>query len=107
MGLRLPLLALGIVIHLPVALMFFGQFLMLTFEQSFFVGLAATAGSPLLLAAGLAKSSARVFVKTGRLLRIADWDCDPSIGGGWGLRVHRRNVLEREEIHPECQATVP
>jgi len=78
-ALRLPLLALGIVIHLPVALMFFGQFLMLAFEQSFFVGLAATAGSPLLLAAGLAKSSARVFVKTGRLLRIADWDCDPSM----------------------------
>jgi hypothetical protein len=78
-SLRLPLLALGIVIHLPVALMFFGQFLMLAFENSFFVGLAATAGSPLLLAAGLAKSSARVFVKTGRLLRIADWDCDPSM----------------------------
>jgi hypothetical protein len=78
-ALRLPLMALGIVIHLPMAFVFFGQLLMLAFEKSFFVGLAATAGSPLLLAAGLAKTSARVFVKAGRLLRIADWDCDPSM----------------------------
>ena len=63
-ALRLPLMAVGIVIHLPLTFVFFGQLLMLAFEKSFFVSLASTAGSPLLLT--------RDFVKTGRLLRIAD-----------------------------------
>lgn len=76
---RVPLMIIGIVLHTPFAIKTAFDLWMLAFEHSFFVGLAATAGTPVLLAAGLAKTSAHVFVKVGRLLRIADWDCDPSL----------------------------
>ena len=51
-------------LELEFAFVFFGQLLRLAFEESLFVSLASTAGSPLLLT--------KDFVKTGRLLNIAD-----------------------------------
>jgi len=88
-AMRIPLMIVGLVIHIPAAIATFFTLLMLAFEQSFFVGLTGVVGSPVLLAAAILKVSAEVFLKVGRLLRIADWDCDPSL-------------VVAEGIEPQC-----
>jgi len=83
---RLPLLAAGIVIHSPTALLLFFSLLTYSFEQNFFIGLGSLVASPLLLAHSILKVSGDVWVKAGRLLRIADWDCDPALVTGLGFK---------------------